>query len=180
MSFNTSSNVSLIKRVKDIAYLEGDFTTRSGKKTSYYIDKYLLETDPFLLDELTDHLLHLFPEKSEYDRIAAPELGAVPLASVLSVKLKKPFVIVRKEGKEYGTSNLIEGKIKAGDRVVLVEDVLTTGGAAIRACSILQSQLINIVRVVGVINREEGAHEAIVDQGWEVTSLITSTDLRSC
>ena len=61
-----------------------------------------------------------------------------------------------------------------------MEDVLTTGGAAIRACSILQSQLINIVRVVGVINREEGAHEAIVDQGWEVTSLITSTDLRSC
>lgn len=169
---------ALVKKVKNIAYLEGDFTTRAGKKTSYYIDKYRFETDPETLDMITDALCDLFPSETEFDRIGAPELGAVPLASVLAVKLKKPFFIVRKESKGYGTNQLIEGPFSKGDRVVLVEDVLTTGGAAIRAGEIIEENKMSLIKLLGVINREEGAKENIEKKGWQWAALITSTDLK--
>jgi orotate phosphoribosyltransferase len=175
-----SLNKDLIKRVKDVAFLTGDFTTRAGKKTDYYIDKYLLETKPDVLDALTSALAERFPDSSSYDLIAAPELGAVPLAAVLSIKLNKPFVIVRKGGKGYGTDKLIEGSFKAKQRAVLVEDVLTTGGAAMRAADILIDNDISIVKVLGIINRQEGAIENIQAKGFEVEGLITAAELKAC
>lgn len=170
----------LIKRIKEVAFLTGEFTTRAGKKTNYYIDKYLFETQPDILDALTDHLLPLLPSATDYDIIAAPELGAVPLAAVLSVKTKKPYVIVRKAGKDYGTQRLIEGAHKPEQRAVMVEDVLTTGGAAIRAADILVKQNIQIVKILGIINRQEGAIENIHAKGWAVDALITRDDLLTC
>jgi orotate phosphoribosyltransferase len=180
MTLNLSVSKELIKRVKEVAFLTGEFTTRAGKKTDYYIDKYLLETQPDILDALTDALAARFPDSSTYDLIAAPELGAVPLASVLSIKLNKPFVIVKKGGKGYGTDKLIEGGFKAGQRSVLVEDVLTTGGAAMRAADILVENDISIVKVLGIINRQEGAIENIQAKGFEVEGLITADDLKAC
>ena len=180
MTEQTSEKLALTKRIKEVAYLTGDFTTRAGKKTNYYIDKYLFETQPDILDAITDLIITFLPSSDAYDCIAAPELGAVPLASVLSVKVKKPYVIVRKAGKEYGTQRLIEGKITPGDRAVLVEDVLTTGGAAIRAADILVSEKVTITKIIGVINRQEGAIENIQAKGWDVNWLITSDDLKAC
>ncbi len=171
---------SIAKKIKDIAYLEGEFTTRAGKKTNYYIDKYKFETDPETLNAVTDALCALFPAPETYDRIAAPELGAVPLASVLSIKLKKPFFIVRKENKGYGTKNLIEGPYKQGERIVLVEDVLTTAGAAIQAGNVVESEGMTIVKLIGVINREEGAAENIQAKGWSWEALVTTRDLKAC
>ncbi len=175
-----SLDKALIQRVKDVAFLTGEFTTRAGKKTDYYIDKYLLETKPDVLDALTSALADRFPDPSSYDLIAAPELGAVPLASVLSIKLNKPFIIVRKSGKGYGTDKLIEGGFESKQRAVLVEDVLTTGGAAMRAADILIDNDISIVKVLGIINRQEGAIENIKAKGFEVEGLITAADLKAC
>jgi orotate phosphoribosyltransferase len=172
---------ALLKSLKQAAFLEGNFVTRSGKPTTYYIDKYLFETKPEILDPLCDALAALFPPSDTYDLIAAPELGAVSLAALLSVKLKKPFVIVRKSDKGYGTKRLIEGEFKAGDRVAVIEDILTTGGAVMQACDVLKSENIRITRIVGVINREEGAFENLASAGYDdVKALFTTTDLKTC
>lgn len=170
----------LTKRIKEVSFLTGQFTTRAGKQTDYYIDKYLFETQPDILDAITDHIIPLLPPLSDFDIIAAPELGAVPLASVLSVKINKPYVIVRKAGKEYGTQRLIEGGFQKGQRAVMVEDVLTTGGAAIRAAEILVEQQVSIVKIIGIINRQEGAIENIQSRNWAVEALITRDDLKAC
>jgi orotate phosphoribosyltransferase len=172
---------SLLKALKQAAFLEGNFITRSGKPTTYYIDKYLFETKPEILDPLCEALASLFPSPETYDRIAAPELGAVSLAALLSVKLKKPFVIVRKSDKGYGTKRLIEGEFKAGDRVAVIEDILTTGGAVMQACDVLKSENIHVTCIIGVINREEGAFENLFAAGYTtVKALFTTTDLKTC
>lgn len=177
---NAFSRLELLKNIRDAAYLEGDFTTRAGKKTTYYIDKYLFETRPEILSPLADHLAKLFPDPSTYDRIAAPELGAVPIATLLSIRLKKPFLIVKKAGKDYGTSKLIEGSYDIGERVVLVEDILTTGGAVLRAAGILLDHGLDVHSIIGIINREEGALDALAHEGFSsVSVLFTASDLRS-
>ncbi|NBV43164.1 orotate phosphoribosyltransferase [bacterium] len=174
------SRDSLLKAIKSAAFLEGDFTTRAGKKTNYYIDKYYFETEPGILDSLATQLALLMPGPDMYDRIAAPELGAVSIAAVLSIKVGKPFIIVKKQSKEYGTQRLIEGRYHSGERVVVVEDILTTGGAALRACDIVKAEGLSVHSIVGVINREEGAFEAISERGITPVALFTTTDLKSC
>jgi orotate phosphoribosyltransferase len=174
------TNTNLVQKVKKAAYLEGDFVTRAGKKTNYYIDKYLFETTPELLEPISEELAKLFPAPDKYDRIAAPELGAVPLAAVVSIKLNKPFIIVKKETKEYGTKRPIEGKFNPGERVVVLEDVLTTGGAVLRACDILKKEDLKVIDVIGVINREEGARENIAEIGLTMQALISKTDFQQC
>ena len=168
---------SFLDRFRKAAVLRGDFTTRAGKKTNYYIDKYLFETDPFLLDEVTDQLIDLFPDASTYDRIAAPELGAVPLAAVLAIKLKKPYIIVKKEQKGYGTSRLIEGVSQKGERVVMVEDILTTAGAALRAAQIVKEKGLELIKIVAVFDREEGAAANIAAEQYQYQALLKKADL---
>lgn len=169
----------LLREIKRVAYLEGEFITRSGNKTNYYIDKYLFETSPFILDALAQQLSNILPSSDTYDRIAAPELGAVPIAAVLSVLVKKPFVIVKKQTKDYGTQKLIEGAISTGDRLVIIEDILTTGGAALRALQILRDSGYTVSHIVGVINREEGAFENIRAAGVIPNALFSRSDLQS-
>ncbi len=171
--------IELLSEIKRVAYLEGEFTTRSGSKTTYYIDKYLFETNPIILSPLAQHLAELFPPSDTYDRIAAPELGAVPIAAVVSVLLNKPFVIVKKETKTYGTQKLIEGAVSPGDRMVILEDILTTGGAALRALQILNGLGYVVSHVIGTINREEGAFDNIRAAGVEPRALFSKTDLQA-
>lgn len=172
--------VELLRAIKSVAYLEGDFVTRAGNRTSYYIDKYLFETQPAILSALADWLLPLLPPPSEYDRLAAPELGAVSIAAVLSVRCQKPFVIVKKQSKEYGTQRMIEGQYSAGDRMVIIEDILTTGGAALRALDVLRKESVSVSHIIGVINREEGAFENIKAEGVVPVALFSKTELQGC
>ena len=171
------SKESLISLIKEAAYLEGDFTTRAGKKTTYYIDKYLFETKPHILKPLAEHIAALCPDPSTYDRLAAPELGAVPITALVSTLVNKPFVIVRKGNKGYGTQKLIEGDINEGEKVIVIEDILTTAGAVLNACDVLDQANVKINHIVGIINREEGADEAIAARGYTSSSLIYKTEL---
>lgn len=173
-------NTDLIRAIKSCAYLEGEFVTRAGKPTTYYIDKYLFSTNPDTLAPLVTALMGCLPPAATYDRLAAPELGAVPIASVLSVAVKKPFVIVKKESKGYGTKKMVEGHYQPGDRMVVIEDILTTGGAALRACEVLTSLGMSVIQVVGVIDREEGALQHLASHGFSTTALISRTDLLAC
>ena len=122
------------------AYLRGDFVLSSGLRSNYYFDKYLFETKPSILRRVAAMLVDMVP--ADVDRIAGPELGAVALATGVSLASGLPFVIIRKAGKEYGTTRLVEGELFPGDRVLLIEDVVSSGAQAIRAAE--QLSLIHI------------------------------------
>src|SRR2546428_3178455 len=120
--------------LKEHAYLEGDFVLRSGRRSRYYLDKYRFETRPELLAPLGERIARAVAEHDPGAvRLAGPELGAVALAAAASLASGLPFLIVRKEAKGYGTANRVEGAFEPGERVCLVEDVVTSGGAALAA-----------------------------------------------
>ena len=120
------------KLLLQTAYLEGDFVLRSGKRSKYYLDKYLFETDPQVLRGIVHEMAMMVRERlavgEEYHRLAAPELGGVVLGAGLSLELGLPLLLVRKLSKDYGTAKRIEGRFQPGERVALVEDIVTSGG----------------------------------------------------
>jgi orotate phosphoribosyltransferase len=165
----------LANRIREAAYLEGDFTLRSGRKSKYYLDKYLFETQPDILHELGT--LFAGYVRSTTTLIAGAELGGVALAAAASMASGKPFVIIRNAKKEYGTSKPYEGKLLASDRVLLVEDIATTGGQVLEAAKLITSLGAKVERIVAVIDRQEGARENIEAAGFAFESLFTRADL---
>lgn len=165
----------LAAAIRKAAYLEGDFLLRSGKRSKYYLDKYLFETQPAILRELGERLASFVSPQTK--RIAGAELGAVALAAATSLSSGLPFVIVRNQRKDYGTSKLVEGRIEKGDHVLLVEDVTTTGGQAVEAVKSLTDAGAIVERVVTVIDRQEGGEKAFADIGVEYRALLTKADL---
>jgi orotate phosphoribosyltransferase len=158
-----------------VAWLEGDFVLRSGRRSRYYFDKYLFETQPSILRRLGRHLASLVPPETQ--RLAAPELGAVLLGGAVSLELDLPLVLVRKEQKEHGTARALEGVLKEGDRVTVIEDVFTTGGAAIDAVQKVRAAGGDVIAVVGVLDREEGATESFDRLGVPFRPLLKKSDL---
>ena len=165
----------LAKRIADVALLRGEFTLRSGRKSNYYLDKYRFETQPDVLIELGK----MFADRvtAHVDRIAGAELGAVALAAATSMACGKPFVIIRNQKKDYGTSKLVEGKLEPGDRVLIVEDVLTTGGQVVEAAKSIEGVDGKVVKIVSVIDRLEGARQNVESAGYTYASLFTTKDL---
>jgi len=157
------------------SYLEGDFVLRSGKRSRYYFDKYLFETQPSILRRVGRHLAELVLPGTQ--RLAAPELGAVLLGGAVSMELELPLVLVRKAAKEYGTSRALEGELLPGDRVTLIEDVLTTGGEAIKAAAKLREAGAELLGLIAVLDREEGAAEALRQAGIPFSPLFRKSDL---
>lgn len=156
--------------------LRGDFLLRSGARSSYYIDKYLFTTEPALLQRLARELSSRLPDGVQ--RVAGPVLGAVPLVTAVSLQTGLPSVIVRVDKpKEYGTSRRFEGRLEAGDRVVLVEDVVTTGGAALAAVEVLREAGAEVLGAMVVVDREQGGREAFAAAGVPLRSLFTRSDL---
>ena len=164
----------LARRVREVAYLEGDFVLRSGRRSKYYLDKYLFETAPDILAEMGRRMAQF---AGDADVIAGPELGAVALAAATSMACGKPFTIVRKARKDYGTAKLIEGTPVAGKRVLLVEDVGTTAGAALEAAATLTAAGATITRLVFAIDRMEGARENVEKAGFAFEAILTKNDL---
>lgn len=165
----------LAKRIAEVALLRGEFTLRSGRKSNYYLDKYRFETQGDVLTALGK----LFAEhvKPGIDRIAGAELGAVPLAAATSMHCGKPCVFIRNQKKEYGTAKQVEGVLNAGETVMIVEDVMTTGGQVLESCKVLTDMGVKIDRIVGVIDRLEGARENIEKAGYVFEALFTTKDL---
>lgn len=169
------TDAQLIARIKDAALLRGEFTLRSGRKSSYYLDKYLFETQPDILAELGRRFAaHVTPDVT---RLAGAELGGIPLVAAASMATGKPMVLVRNQKKDYGTAKQIEGRLDAGDRLLIVEDIATTGGQVLEAAKTLQSLGATITKIVAVIDRQEGARENIEAAGFAFASLLTKADL---
>src|SRR3954470_24522967 len=135
----------LAQRIADLSLLRGEFTLRSGRKSNYYLDKYRFETQPDVLIALGK----LFAEHitDNINRIAGAELGAVPLAAATAMASGKPCIFVRNQKKDYGTAKQIEGVLNAGETVMIVEDVLTTGGQVLEAAKSLESLGAKIDRI---------------------------------
>ncbi|MFW6188934.1 MAG: orotate phosphoribosyltransferase [Planctomycetota bacterium] len=165
----------LAERLREVALLKGQFTLRSGRTSSYYFDKYLFETRPDLLEPVAEHLAAMMPPDT--DRLAGAALGGVPLATAVALRTGLPFVIVRKAGKDYGTEKRLEGELSAGEKVVLVEDVATTAGAALSAVEALRQAGAGQVTVLLVLDRQEGAAENFADADVPFRALFTSESL---
>lgn len=160
------------------ALLEGDFVLRSGRRSSWYLDKYRFETEPELLRALGARLADAV-EGAEPGamRLAGPALGAVALAAATAMASGLPFIIVRGETKEYGTANRLEGPFEEGELVCLVEDVVTTGGALAEAVSALREEGLVVRNAVCVVDREEGGSDALARLGVRLWSLFKANDL---
>ena len=160
------------------ALLEGDFVLRSGKRSSWYLDKYRFETEPEALRALGEGLAEAVREfEPDASRLAGPALGAVALAASASLTSGLPFIIVRGEAKEYGTANRIEGAFEPGELVCLLEDVVTTGGALAESVSALRDEGLVVRNAVCVVDREEGGSDALARLGVRLRPLFRAADL---
>lgn len=157
------------------AYMKGDFVLRSGKRSNRYFDKFLFETDPALLRRLGQRLAALVPKETQ--RLAAPELGAVLLGGAVSLESRLPLLLVRKEPKGYGTSKQIEGAFEPGDRVTVIEDVVTTGGDSLRSAQVLRDAGVEVIHLVVVLDRGEGGEDNIRHAGIPYSPLFRIADL---
>jgi orotate phosphoribosyltransferase len=157
------------------ARLEGTFRLRSGTIATEYFDKYRFESDPFLLREISGELADLMPPF--IDLLAGLELGGVPLATALSLRTGIPSVFVRKQAKDYGTCRLAEGDDVNGRRLLIVEDVITTGGQVATSCEQLRALGATVEHAICVIDRESGGRERLRTIGAELRSLFVRSDI---
>jgi len=165
----------LIRRIKQTAYLEGDFVLRSGKKSKYYLDKYLFETCPDILKALGEEFARYVTD--DVTLIAGAELGGVALAAATAMQTNKNWLIIRNTKKGYGTGKLIEGVLKPDDVVLLVEDVATTGGQVLEAAKVITEAGATVKKIVCVIDRKQGAEENVTTAGYKFESILTKYDL---
>ncbi len=152
----------------------GSFTLASGKTSSYYVDIKKAITRPEILRTIADGMA---PYARSADRIAGVELGAVPIAAAVSLATGKPYLMVRKASKEHGTKHEFEGDLNRGDRVLFVEDVVTTAGTLRGAIERLRSHGALIEDCVCVVDREEGGRMLLAEINVRLHALLSAKDL---
>lgn len=168
------ANAELVDALTDAdAVRFGEFELSHGGTSEYYVDKYLFETSPRCLELIAT----AFAERVDGEKLAGVALGAVPLVAVTSVETGTEYVIARKQKKEYGTGNLIEGRLEEGEEVVVLEDIATTGQSAIDAVEALRETGAVVNRVLVVVDRQEGATENLAAHDIELESLVTANQL---
>ena len=152
----------------------GEFELSHGGTSEYYVDKYLFETDPGCLELIAE----AFADKLESDdKLGGVALGGVPLAAATSVEADVPYVIARKQRKDYGTANLVEGRLEEGEEVVVLEDIVTTGTSLVEAIEALRDAGATVERALVVVDRQEGGRENVEDAGVEMEALVTAEEL---
>jgi orotate phosphoribosyltransferase len=172
------TDAELARLIREHAYLEGDFVLRSGRRSRYYLDKYRFETEPRLLKALGERIATTVAEAAPGAvRLAGPELGAVALAAAASLSSGLPFLIVRNEEKGYGTARRVEGDFATGEEVCLVEDVVTSGGAAAAAVEALRAEGLECKTAVCVVDREEGGIDALAQQEVRLVPIFRARDV---
>lgn len=165
----------LARRIRSRAHMTGQFVLRSGDTSTEYFDKYMFEADPPLLWDIAEAMAPLVP--NDVDALAGLELGGVPLAVVLSQVTGLPTRFVRRQAKEYGTARLAEGGGIAGQRLLIVEDVITTGGQVRAAAAALRERGAIVDQVVCVIDREAGGAENLAADHLKLSALFTASEL---
>jgi orotate phosphoribosyltransferase len=169
------ADMTLASRVFASSHLTGSFVLRSGRTADRYFDKYRFESDPSLLAAIVEELVPLVPPST--GGLAGLELGGVPIATLLSAKTGLPTFFVRKQAKKYGTEKICEGGDVGGMRVLMVEDVVTTGGQILLSAQDLRAEGAVVTHALCVIDREAGGADRVRAEGIELRSLFTMSDL---
>ncbi len=173
---HTADHATLAREVYKAAHVSGNFTLRSGATSTEYFDKYLFEAQPQLLKKVAAGMVPLlFPGA---DAVASLEMGGIPIGTVISQLTGLPLRFVRKLAKSYGTCKIAEGGSIAGQKLVIIEDVITSGGAVIDAAESLRSEGAEILGVVCVIDRQSGGKENLAAKDLPLRSLFTMGDLK--
>lgn len=169
----------LATRIAECALLRGEFTLRSGRKSSYYIDKYLFSTQPDILHALglmfAERIATL--EGECITKLAGAELGGIPLVSAAAIASGIPCLFIRNQKKDYGTAKQLEGKLEATDKIVILEDVATTGGQVLEAAKVIEEKGAKVIAIIATIDRQEGARENVEAAGYTFDALFTVEDL---
>jgi orotate phosphoribosyltransferase len=155
--------------------LTGSFVLRSGRTADQYFDKYRFESDPELLREVVEAMVALVPPSTE--GLAGLELGGVPLATLLSSLTGLPAFFVRKQPKKYGTERVCEGGSVRGKRLLIVEDVVTTGGQLVLSAQDLRAEGAVVEHALCVIDREGGGDDVASAEGIQLRAVFTMRDL---
>lgn len=166
---------TLASAIAAVASLHGEFTLRSGAVSTEYFDKYRFEADPGLLRTIAEYLTPMVPSHTQV--LAGLELGGVPIATALALRCGLPTVFVRKRAKDYGTRQLAEGLDVRGLRVLVIEDVVTSGGQVVSSTNDLRSLGATVTDALCVIDRESGGAAALAAIDMTLRSLFTKTDL---
>ena len=153
----------------------GDFTLASGKKSSYYVDLRLIPSFPHEFRTLIKHLQMDISESvglDSFDSIVSVPTGGLVMASALATETVKPLIYVRSKPKDYGTSKMVEGKIYKRMKSLMIDDVATTGGSVVNALRSLKEAEVNVTDAFVIVNRMEGANEALKEQGVKLHSIL--------
>ncbi len=172
---------SLAEALKECGAIKfGDFTLASGKKSRYYVDIKKASTDPRILKLIAQRIAEIMKARSiRADYIGCVALGGVPIAAAVSLETVLPLIILRKETKDYGIKEQIIGDFIRGRRVLMVEDVATTGGSVLKAIKILRDAGLVVRHVIVVVDREEGASKSLADADVELIPLARVSELMS-
>jgi orotate phosphoribosyltransferase len=166
---------ALARRIRQVARIHGTFKLRSGIVSDTYFDKFLFESNPELLRETAELLTALVPTDAEV--LCGLEMGGIPVVTVLSQVTGLPAAFMRKSRKTYGTEKYAEGPPLSGKSIVLIEDVVSTGGALLDAASMLRADGIRVSLAICVIDRQTGGREALAEAGIELRSLFTMEEV---
>lgn len=167
--------MNLAKQIQAVSKLSGEFTLRSGAKSDTYFDKYLFESDPALLQAIAEQLAKLVPSGTEI--LAGLEMGGIPVVTALSRETGIPASFIRKRRKEHGTAKFAEGPSLIGRKVVIVEDVVSSGGAILDSTRMLRTEGIELQAALCVIDRETGGKEALHEEGVELIALFRMSEI---
>lgn len=167
----------LARRIAEMSLVRGEFELRSGRMSSYYVDKYQFSTQPDVLRALGELFAERINAIGQVSRLAGAELGGIPLVCSASMATGIPCIFIRNRKKEYGTGKQLEGQLNPGDRVVVLEDVATTGGQVLEAARVIRDAGGEVVRIIATIDRQEGARENIEKAGHAFEALFTVADL---
>ncbi|MEV6630054.1 orotate phosphoribosyltransferase [Actinoplanes sp. NPDC051470] len=165
----------LARQVNRVARLTGTFTLRSGRAATEYFDKYQFESDPVLLDQLAEQMAALIPGGTEV--LAGLEMGGIAVVTAVARHAGLPCAFVRKQAKQYGTARLSEGAEVAGRRVLVVEDVVTSGGQVVISTGELRKLGAHVDHALCVIDRQEGGGEALAEHGITLRALLNRAAL---
>jgi len=153
----------------------GDFTLASGKKSSYYVDLRLVPSYPIEFRKMVKYLENEIEQDiglDDFDSIVSVPTGGLVIASALAIETVKPLIYVRSKPKDYGTSKSVEGKIHENMKVVMIDDVATTGGSVVNAIKSLKEVNITVKDAYVIVNRMEGADEAMLELGVKMHSIL--------
>ena len=167
----------IARAIRDVARIHGTFTLRSGAVSDTYFDKYRFEADPALLKRIGETLLPLIPQEATV--LAGLEMGGIPIVTILGQLTGLPTAFLRKEAKTYGTCRYAEGAELKGERVLLIEDVVSSGGAIIDTLNLLRGDGIEPIGALCVIDRETGGVENLANVGFDLKALLTMSRIEA-